>query len=93
MKDCCLTTHTHTHTHTYIYIYIYTPSQGLSTLAKISTVATRVMPNSSNELSSSVSDSIKCEQKKVNTYKLNSLSGYEAMLSVCRKVSRVLNPA
>ena len=42
-------------------------SQGLSILAKELTVADRIMQSSSNELSTLVSDSIKCKQSKSNT--------------------------
>ena len=38
------------------------------------TVATCVMQSSSNELSTSISDSVKCKQKEINTYTLNSLA-------------------
>ena len=48
----------------YIYIYIY-----ISEL----TVVTRVMQRSFNELSTSVSDYVKCKQTGVYTYTLNSL--------------------
>ena len=52
-------------------IYNMHPShEGLSTLAKELTVATR----SSNKLSTSVSDCVKYKQKSVNTYTLNSLA-------------------
>ena len=59
---------------------------------------TGVMQSSSNELSASVSSSIKCKQMEVNTYTLNSqpcvgsTAGYEVMLSVLRKVRLVLIP-
>ena len=71
------------------YIYIYTPlPKGLSNLLKELTVATCVIQDSTNELSTSVSDSVKCKQMEVNTYTLNSLDcvlsvgGCEVMLSV-----------
>ena len=35
-------------------------------------VATHVMQSSSNDLSTSVSNSVKCKQTKVNTYTFNS---------------------
>ena len=50
-------------------------------------IATCVMQSSSTELSTSVSDSVKCKQMEVNTYRLNSLAyigsaaGCEVMLS------------
>ena len=50
------------------------PQRGLSTLAKELTVATSVMQISSNEWSTSVSDNVKCKQKEVNRYTLNSLT-------------------
>ena len=50
------------------------PPWGLSTLVKVLTVNTRVMQSSSNELSASISNSVKCKQKEVNTYTLNSLA-------------------
>ena len=43
-------------------------------LAKELMVATRVMQSTSNELSTSVSASVKCKQMEVNTYMLNSLA-------------------
>ena len=43
----------------------------LSTLLKKITVATHVMQSSSNKLSTSVADSTKSKQTKVNTYALN----------------------
>ena len=57
------------------------------TSAKVLTVATLVIKISSNELSTSLSDSVKCKQKEVNTYMLNSpacvgsASGCGVMLS------------
>ena len=59
---------------------------------------TRVMQSSSNELSTSVSNSIKYKQKKVNTYMskflacIGAADGYGVMLSGCHKVSWVLIP-
>ena len=44
--------------------------QGLSTLAKELTVASRVMQSSSNELSTSVADRNKSKPLKVNIYVL-----------------------
>ena len=49
-------------------------SRGLSTLAKTLTTATRTTQSSSNELSTPVSDSAKCEQTKDNTNVLEFLS-------------------
>ena len=51
---------------TYFYIYRAFVIRRNS-LAKESTAATRVMQSSSNELSSPVSESAKCKQKKANT--------------------------
>ena len=47
-------------------IYTLSP-RGLSTVGKELKAATRVMQSSSNELSSPVSDSVKCKQTKVDT--------------------------
>ena len=55
-----------------------------------------LMPSSSNELSTSVSDSVKCKQTEVNTYMLNSIvciglvAVCEVMLSGWHKVNQVL---
>ena len=77
-------------------VYICFPSPcGLSTLVKKLTVATRVMEFSSNEMISSLSGSVKCKQKEVTTYTLNSLACVEAadgngvMLSGWHIVSQV----
>ena len=53
---------------------IYAPPPGLSSLAKELRVTTSVIQSSLNELRTSISDSIKCKQTKVNTYTLNSLT-------------------
>ena len=51
-----------------LWMTIYTlPSQGLSTLAKKVTAATRVMQSSSYELSILVSGKVKCKQSKATT--------------------------
>ena len=52
---------------------------GLSILVKELAVATRVMQSSSNELSTSGSDSVKCKQTEVNTYTLNSWACVESV--------------
>ena len=63
------------------------PGVGLRTLTKELTVANRVIQSFSKELSTSFSDSVKCKQKEVNTYALNSLAcigsvaGYGVILS------------
>ena len=89
--------HTHTHTHIYIYIYIYICALpvGRWTLWKRNmTVATCGIPISSNELTTSVSESVKCKQTEVIIYTLNSLvfvgsvAGW-VMLSVWRVIRRV----
>ena len=46
------------------------------------TVTTRVMQSSFNELSSSVADSVKCKQKEIDKYTLNSLP-YVGVLDSC----------
>ena len=54
-----------------LWMTIYTlPSQGLTTLTKGLTAATRVIQSSSNELSTLASDCAKCYQTKANTYAL-----------------------
>ena len=65
----------------YIYIYICFLAGVLSNLANKSTVPICLM-QSSNELRISVSDSVKCKQKEVNTYTLN--------LQACVESSTVL---
>ena len=52
--------------------------RGLNTLANELTVATHIMQSSSNKLSTSVSDSLKCKQTITNTYTLNSRAGIGA---------------
>ena len=47
-----------------------TPWWVLSPLANDLTVTIRVMPSSSNEMSPSVSDCVKCKQKKIDAYAL-----------------------
>ena len=70
----------------------------MSILTKELMVATCVN-QSSNELSTSVSDSVKCIQKEINTYTLNSLAcagaadGCGVMLSDRHIVSQVSIPA
>ena len=48
------------------YIYVF--------FSEKKTVTTRVMQSSSNELNTSVADSVKCKQTKVDTYALKSLT-------------------
>ena len=61
--------------------------RGLRTLAKELTVTTHIMQSPSNKFSTSISDSIKCKQKEVNTFTLNSIAsvgsaaGCEVLLS------------
>ena len=43
------------------------PPEGLSTLAKELTATTRIMQNSSNELSTLISGKAKCKQMKATT--------------------------
>ena len=45
---------------------LFVPLPGLSTLAKELKATTRVLQSSSNELSTPVSDSVKCKQWKVD---------------------------
>ena len=66
----------------YIYIYIYSVSTLYSTLAKELMVATRVMQDSSNKVSTSFSDSVKCKQKEINTFTLNSQACVGFILTV-----------
>ena len=47
---------------------MHAPPGGLNTLTNKSTVATRVKQSSSNELSPSVSDCVRCKRTEVNTY-------------------------
>ena len=62
------------HLWVYIYIYIFVPTHpwGGEHLVKELMVTTRLMQNSSNELSTSVSECAKCKQTKVNMYAVNS---------------------
>ena len=53
-------------------IYTLPTTRRVSTLAKQSTFATCVTQSSSNQLSTSVSDKVKCNKTKVNKYTLNS---------------------
>ena len=57
-----------------IYATPHHPTGGLSTLEKELTAATRIMLSSPNELSTPISDCVKCKQTKVITYALNSRS-------------------
>ena len=54
----------------------------LNTLVKELTAATCVIQSSSNELSTSVSDSIKCKQKESNTCKLNCFFALGVVMAV-----------
>ena len=70
-----------------------------STLAKELTVATRLMQSSSKVLGALVYESVKCKQKEVDTFTLNSLigvgsaAGFDVMSSGWRKVNQVSIPA
>ena len=61
---------------------------GLSTLVKELTAATHVMQSTSNKLSTSVANSVKCKQTKVDTYVQNSLADIESHigLGVCHQL-------